>query len=957
MHGSTRKRWWVWGYALALVASWSYQGAFEFTRGADEATAAGGEAAEFVAAVDERANAGVTTVQPYEGPLANVAVRVAWKAWRGTESAGRPPVMLIHGAPGGKENWDALAPLLAVDRDVYAIDLPGFGESSLRVPDHSVRAGAAVVRAWMDARGIDRAHVLGWSNGGGVALHLAHRSPTRVASMTLLGSIGEQRFEGSGSHLLEHGRYGLGMLVLGPGLDLLPHFGMLGSRDERTGWLRNFSESDQRPFESIMRDVGAAGVPPTLIVHGRNDFLVPVRSAISAHERIQGSRLVLMDASHFIPFMQEEAAAGVLRPFFAATDEASKDAGGDAIGTGLDEAIARGGPTWLLAESTTELDPVGTRSRTQRAAEPMRAAIRGMSPWTLLCVIAAFAFFAPALAAACATMLVLGMDIDYLVAILGVFAGLFARDVITAMWALSGRADRASIRPPTVIERRLRLVPGSAIDWQRRLARSPFGEAWTACLMRDVRESSAAAAACAIATPRQRFAFAIGRLCGNALVATISVMGGVILGVIALVALGEPARAAFANQDLDIALLWAPMLLLLLVSARSLPLILSRRGRTRLYVFARRCMHHEFWQSFWFYVPFWPVYAYLMIKHRGLLVWTCCNPGIGAGGGIVGEGKTECFEGFGVRSLADAGAGDAPEFDPNTVGVWPYATIPAGPSSGERASMALDLLEREPRLGGFPIVLKPDSGLRGIGLKLARTPEQLTRYFDTVPATVIMQRFHPGPLECSVLWARTIPPAAPGAPVGTIYSITDKQFQSLQGDGVHTLEQLIDRGRRTRLQRDTFRERHADRLSWIPANGERVALNVAGNHCQGTIFLDAEHLRSPALEHAIDRLCTSYRDQAIDLVRLDIRYRTPEDLREGRGLAIVDINGTMGESVNMYDPGHAYPWALRVLSGHWANMFAIGAWRRDQGVKPMSLFGLVFLRGFYETQRGSRVSD
>lgn len=953
MHGSTRKRWWVWGYALALVASWSYQGSVELTRGAGAAKATGGGAAEPVAPGDVRANSGLTIVQPYEGPLANVDVRVAWKAWHGTESAGRPPVILIHGAPGGKENWDALAPLLAVDRDVYAIDLPGFGESSLRVPDHSVRAGAAVLRAWMDAREIDRAHVLGWSNGGGVALHLAHQSPTRVASLILLGSIGEQRFEGSGSHRLEHGRYWLGMLVVGPGLDLLPHFGMLGTREERTGWLRNFSESDQRPFESIMREIGAAGQPPTLIMHGRSDFLVPVRSAISAHERIQGSRLVLMDASHFIPFMQEETAAGVLMPFFAAMEETSNDASG----MGLDEAIARGGPVWLQAGSTTELDPVGARSPIQRAAEPMRAAIRGISPWTLLCAIAAFAFFAPVLAAACATMLVLGKDLDYLVAILGVYAGLLARDVITAMWARYVQSESGSNRPPTKIERRLRLVPGSVIDWQRRLARSPFGEAWTACLMRDVRELSAGAAARANATMRQRAAFALGRFLGNALVAAISVMGSVVVGVIVLVALAAPARAAFANQDLDIALLWAPMLLMLLVSARGLPLVLSRRGRTRLYVFVRRCLHHEFWQSFWFYVPFWPVYAYLMVKHRGLLVWTCCNPGIGAGGGIVGEGKTECFEGFGVRSLADARPGDALDFNPNAVGVWPYATIPAGPSPSERASMAMDVLEREPRLGGFPIVLKPDSGLRGIGLKLARTPEQLVQYFDTVPDAVIMQRFHPGPLECSVLWARTLPPAEPGAPVGTIYSITDKRFQSLQGDGVHTLEQLIDRGRRTRLQRDTFRERHADRLSWIPANGERVALNVAGNHCQGTIFLDAEHLRSPALEQAIDRICTSYRDQAIDLVRLDIRYRTPEDLREGRGLAIVDVNGTMGESVNMYDPGHAYPWALCVLSGHWANMFAIGAWRRDQGVRPMSLIELVCLRGFYQTQAGSRVSD
>jgi pimeloyl-ACP methyl ester carboxylesterase len=940
----------VWGYAIALVASWCYQGAVALrddATGGANARVAGANAAQLVSSRD--ADSGATTVYPYQGPLAQVPVRVAWKAWRADANLARPPVVLIHGAPGGKEDWDKLAPLLATNRDVYAIDLPGFGASSVRVPDHSVRAGAAALRAWMDANQIDRAHVVGWSNGGGVALHVAHEAPARVASLTLLASIGEQRFEGSGSHLIEHARYGLGMLVLGPGLDLLPHFGVLGTRDERTGWIRSFSQSDQRPFERLMREIASAGRPPTLILHGRSDFLVPVRTAISAHERIEGSRLVLMDASHFIPFMQEDAAANLLTTFFAATD--------DATGAGLASAMAQGGSTWLQAGSRTELDPP-TRSPMQRAAEPVREVIRGASPWVLIGAIAVLAFFAPAFAAACATMLMLGLDLDYLVAILGVFVGLLGRDVITTLWARRAHAEDASHRPPTAIERRLRLVPGSKADWQQRLTRAPFSESWTACLMRDLRESSVAAAARASATPHQRAMFAIGRLVGNAIVAVVSVMGGVIVGAILVIMLGGHAHAAFTREDLDIALLWAPMLALLLVCARGLPLLLSRRGRTRLYVFVRRCLHHEFWQSFWFYVPFWPVYAYLMVKHRGLLVWTCCNPGIGEGGGIVGEGKTECFQRFGVANLADeAGRATAPAFDPDAVGIWPYATIPAGPAPAQRAAMAIELLAREPRLGGYPIVLKPDSGLRGFGFKLVRTPEQLARYFENVSAAVLMQRYHAGPLECSVLWCRSLPSGSRGEQIGTVYSITAKQFQVLEGDGVRTLEQLIDRDRRARLQRDTFRERHADRLAWIPAKGERITLNVAGNHCQGTIFRDAEELRSPALEAAIDRFCATYHDGGIDLVRLDIRYESPEQVREGRGLAIVDVNGTMGESVNMYDPDHAYPWALRVLSGHWSHMFAIGAWRRAQGVKPLSLIELVRLRGFYEEHHGNRVSD
>lgn len=960
----------MWAYALALVASWSYQGLHGLAKREepDEITTAGVPGEEV----------GVAVVRPYGGPLAPVEVRVAWKAWRGHEGArdtagtrsatsgAGAPVILIHGAPGGKENWDRLAPLLVAPllaagaeaagkpafRDVYAIDLPGFGASTLRVPDHSVRAGAEVLRAWMDAMAIERAHVVGWSNGGGVALHLAHAHPQRMASMTLLGSIGEQRFEGSGSHALEHGRYALGMLALGPALDLLPHFGTLGTRDERTGWLRSFSESDQRPFESMMREIGAAGEPATLIMHGRSDFLVPVRTAISAHARIEGSRLVLMDASHFIPFMQEDRAARVLTPFFAALDGGNGGASAAAkpdIGASTDDV------PWLRAGTVTDVDAPPTRSPVQRAVEPLREVVRGQSAWTLVCVIAACAFVAPALAAACATMLVLGSDMDYLVAVLGVFAGLCVRDVVAAVWARRVHPGDVASRTPTVFEERIRLVPGSAADWSRRLARAPFAEAWTACLVRDVRESSAAAAARARGTPRQILAFILGRALGHSLVAMVSVMGALVVGVIAMVGLQAPAMEALARLGLDVALLWLPMLVLLLACARCFPLALSRRGRTRIFVRVRRCLHHEFWPSFVLYVPFWPMYAYFMIKYRGVLVWTCCNPGIGAGGGILGECKTESFEGFGAPDLARTDASGV-RFDPDAVGVWPFARIPAGPSPSARAEMARDFLARKDALGGFPVVLKPDSGLRGLGVKLARTPEQLARYFADVQAPVLMQRFHPGPLECSALWIRHVPPRETG-PVGYVYSITAKDFQVLEGDGARTLERLIDADRRARLQRDTFRERHADRLSWIPARGERVALNVAGNHCQGTIFRDGEHLRSAALERAIDRFCASYRDDAIDLVRLDIRYRSAEDLREGRGLAIVDVNGTMGESVNMYDPDRLYPWALRVMTGHWKQMFAIGAWRRAQGVTPLTIAGLIRLRGFYDEHRGSRVSD
>ena len=79
---------------------------------------------------------------------------------------------------------------LAAERDVIALDLPGFGASP-PLPDgaeHTPQALALAVGRFMDGLGIERAHVVGNSLGGWVALELAHGG--RALSVTGLGTAG-----------------------------------------------------------------------------------------------------------------------------------------------------------------------------------------------------------------------------------------------------------------------------------------------------------------------------------------------------------------------------------------------------------------------------------------------------------------------------------------------------------------------------------------------------------------------------------------------------------------------------------------------------------------------------------------------------------------------------------------------------------------------------------------------
>ncbi|MDB5961303.1 MAG: alpha/beta hydrolase fold protein [Massilia sp.] len=105
-----------------------------------------------------------------------------------------PPVLLIHGSgPGvtGWANWRLTIPALATRFRVLAPDMVGFGYTE-RPEDgrYNMENWVSHILAFMDALGIKRAHVVGNSFGGGLALALAIRAPQRVGKLVLMGSAG-----------------------------------------------------------------------------------------------------------------------------------------------------------------------------------------------------------------------------------------------------------------------------------------------------------------------------------------------------------------------------------------------------------------------------------------------------------------------------------------------------------------------------------------------------------------------------------------------------------------------------------------------------------------------------------------------------------------------------------------------------------------------------------------------
>lgn len=377
-------------------------------------------------------------------------------------------------------------------------------------------------------------------------------------------------------------------------------------------------------------------------------------------------------------------------------------------------------------------------------------------------------------------------------------------------------------------------------------------------------------------------------------------------------AVGRRPRAFFL-WTLVAVLLWTPLVVLgasrsLLAAALAIVVLhIARPGQRRHWGRFRarveRWRRWEFWPSAVLYLPVALHVARLAIKHGGLGTLTAANPAI-PDGGFVGESKASILA-------------QLPE-------EW---TLRAHliPDGGDEAR--LEDLRQLVELGehSFPLILKPDAGQRGAGVRLVRSLDEARAYLSEQPGAIVAQEFHEGPFEAGIFYYRR-----PGELRGRIFSVTDKRFPIVTGDGLSTLEELIWSHPRYRLQGDLFVRRHASDLHRVLAGGERLRLAIAGNHCQGTTFLDGAGLLTPSLEARVDAIARQM--PGFYIGRFDVRYRDREAFRRGEDLAIVELNGVTSESTNIYDPSFTLIDAWRVLCRQWTLVFEIGAANRRRGM-------------------------
>lgn len=240
-----------------------------------------------------------------EGYVENDGARI----WYASYGSG-PPVILLHGGLGHSGNWGYQVPALAHSgyRTVL-IDSRGHGRSTRDSRPFSYERMASDVLAVMDALRLEKAALVGWSDGACIALILGRTAPARVAGVFFFGC----NMDPSGAREVEFtpilrrclARHAQDYALLSATTDQFEAF------SEAVGLMMQTQPNDSAD------DLAQVRVPVAIVQSEHDEFIKREHAEYLAKSIPDASLTILPDVSHFAPLQRPEQFNGVLLAFLS----------------------------------------------------------------------------------------------------------------------------------------------------------------------------------------------------------------------------------------------------------------------------------------------------------------------------------------------------------------------------------------------------------------------------------------------------------------------------------------------------------------------------------------------------------------------------------------------------------------------------------------------------------------
>ncbi|MFN4233278.1 MAG: hypothetical protein ACK4IK_00580 [Bacteroidia bacterium] len=232
------------------------------------------------------------------------------------------------------------------------------------------------------------------------------------------------------------------------------------------------------------------------------------------------------------------------------------------------------------------------------------------------------------------------------------------------------------------------------------------------------------------------------------------------------------------------------------------------------------------------------------------------------------------------------------------------------------------------QIKNYPIVVKPNEGLKGLGVTFIHSASELSNYLQNTHLDIILQEKITGNTELGVFYCRY-----PNQENGFITGITQKKYMNVIGDGISTVRQLAKQNNRINRQLKSLEKICVKTLDSIPEKGKVVEILPIGSHTRGAEFINVTDKYKEAIYPLINNIASKI--EGFYYGRFDIICNIDEATQKIIDFKIIELNGAMSEPIHIYDPKNSLFYAWRQIVKHWEIMSKIAYLNKDQKMKSV----------------------